>query len=126
MKLFTVCAAPALQQTKGVTIGADFRHRLRHPDSMSLRDLPSKSAMWIPGPLYESLPYLYVLGGILFIGGTLYIGTSAPGVALYAICGLISIVYGAYIFKVRHDARQRLDDTAYIKTLSSTDKRTFP
>jgi hypothetical protein len=73
----------------------------------------AKITMWLPAPLYESLPYLYVLGGILFIAGTLYIGTDAPGAALYFACGLISVVYGAYIFKVRLDARrnQALGDT---------------
>ena len=29
--------------------------------------------MWLPAPLYEILPYLYILGGTLFISGTLYI-----------------------------------------------------
>ena len=54
--------------------------------------------MWIPGPLYESLPYLYILGGVLFISGTLYIGVTAPGASLYIACGLISIVYGVVVF----------------------------
>lgn len=62
--------------------------------------------MWLPGPLYESLPYIYVLGGVLFISGTLYIGVSAPGSPLYIGCGLISIVYGAYIFKRRTESRR--------------------
>lgn len=61
--------------------------------------------MWIPTPVYEALPYLYVLGGVLFISGTLYIGLSAPGATLYIACGLISIVYGAYIFARRHAYR---------------------
>jgi len=61
--------------------------------------------MWLPTPIYESLPYLYVLGGVLFISGTLYIGLAAPGAALYIACGLISIVYGAYIFVKRHQYR---------------------
>ena len=62
--------------------------------------------MWLPAPLYESLPYLYVLGGVLFIAGTLYIGVNAVGAPLYVGCGLVSIVYGAYIFKVRSEARR--------------------
>ena len=44
--------------------------------------------MWIPGPLYESLPYLYILGGVLFISGTLYVGVTTPGGSLYVACGL--------------------------------------
>lgn len=54
--------------------------------------------MWIPGPLYESLPYLYILGGVIFISGTLYIGVTAPGASLYIACGLISIVAGLVVF----------------------------
>lgn len=63
--------------------------------------------MWLPGPVYEYLPYLYIVGGVLFISGTLYIGVMTNGAALYIACGLVSIVYGAYIFKKRQDARQR-------------------
>jgi hypothetical protein len=65
--------------------------------------------MWLPRPIYESLPYLYIVGGVLFISGTLYLGVGTNGAALYIACGLISIVYGAYIFKLRQDARQRSD-----------------
>jgi hypothetical protein len=65
----------------------------------------SKLAMWLPTPIYEALPYLYVLGGVLFIAGTLYIGITASGSTLYIACGLISIVYGAYIFAKRHAYR---------------------
>lgn len=61
--------------------------------------------MWLPTPVYEALPYLYVLGGVLFISGTLYIGVSAPGATLYIGCGLVSIVYGAFIFAKRHAHR---------------------
>ena len=59
--------------------------------------------MWIPGPLYESLPYLYILGGVLFISGTLYVGVTTPGGSLYVACGLICIVYGVVVF-VRRQA----------------------
>jgi hypothetical protein len=67
--------------------------------------------MWIPTPVYEALPYLYILGGVFFISGTLYIGVSAPGATLYISCGLISIVYGAVIFAKRHAYRNRSTGT---------------
>jgi hypothetical protein len=54
--------------------------------------------MWLPGPIYESLPYLYIIGGVLFISGTLYMGVTSSGAALYIACGLLSIVYVAYMF----------------------------
>jgi len=74
--------------------------------------------MWLPAPLYESLPYTYILIGILFMSGTLYIGVSAPGVTLYLACGLISTVYGAVVFVLRQTCRsaaQQIDmfETAY-------------
>ena len=56
--------------------------------------------MWIPTPIYEALPYAYILGGVLFITGTLYIGLTAPGAALYVACGLLSTLYGLFIFSV--------------------------
>ena len=59
--------------------------------------------MWLPGPLYESLPYLYILGGVLFISGTLYIGVTAPGASLYIACSVISLVYAVVVF-VRRQA----------------------
>ena len=62
--------------------------------------------MWLPAPIYESLPYLYVLSGILFISGTVYIELSAPGALLYLGCGIVSLVYGTCIFKLRVDARR--------------------
>lgn len=67
--------------------------------------------MWLPGPLYESLPYLYILGGVLFISGTLYIGVTATGATLYIACGLFSIVYGVVIFLKRQSARQQARDS---------------
>lgn len=67
--------------------------------------------MWIPTPIYESLPYACVLGGVLFISGTLYIGLSAPGAPLYTGCGLVSIVYGAYIVAKRRNHRQASQTT---------------
>ncbi len=62
--------------------------------------------MWIPGPIYESLPYLYIIGGVLFISGTIYIGLDTVAAPLYIACGLISIVYGAVVFSKRQARRQ--------------------
>ena len=69
-----------------------------------------RTAMWIPTPVYEALPYLYILGGVLFVSGTLYIGITAPGATLYIACGLISIVYGAVIFAKRQHYRNQSAD----------------
>jgi len=92
------------RKAEGVTTGKVLGALLMHP-AITMTRTAKKFAMWIPGPLYESLPYLYTLGGVLFISGTLYIGINTPGSPLYIGCGLVSIVYGAYVFKLRTEAR---------------------
>lgn len=67
----------------------------------------TNNAIWMPTPIYEALPYLYILGGVLFIAGTLYIGLSATGATLYIGCGLVSIVYGVFILSKRHAYRSQ-------------------
>ncbi len=62
--------------------------------------------MWLPAPLYESLPYAYVVGGVLFISGTLYIGFQSIFAPLYIGAGLLSIVYGIYIMARRMTSRR--------------------
>ena len=68
--------------------------------------------MWLPTPVYEALPYLYVLGGVLFISGTLYIGLQHPNAVLYIGCGLISIISGAFVFAKRQFYRQKSSKAA--------------
>lgn len=62
--------------------------------------------MWLPGPLYEALPYVYIVGGVLFIAGTVYLGLDASGAPLYISCGLISIMSGVFVFLRRQMARK--------------------
>jgi len=64
--------------------------------------------MWLPAAIYESLPYAYIIGGVLFISGTLYIGVDTARAPLYIACGLISIVYGVTIFSKRITHRRKL------------------
>jgi hypothetical protein len=62
--------------------------------------------MWIPTPIYEALPYLYILFGVLFFSGTAYIGLAAPGALVYICAGVFSTVYGAIIFAKRKMHRE--------------------
>lgn len=68
--------------------------------------------MWIPTPIYEALPYFYVVVGILFFSGTMYIGLSAPFAVLYLTSGVFSIAYGAMIFAKRAAHRQPPSDAS--------------
>jgi len=68
--------------------------------------------MWLPTPLYEALPYLYLLGGVMFISGTLYIGLQHPNAVLYLVCGLVSVISGIIVFGKRQFYRQKSSDSA--------------
>ena len=72
--------------------------------------------MWLPAPLYESLPYIYLLSGMSFIFGTLYIGVAAPGATLYFACGLISIVFGVVVFLLRQACRNAAEQIEMFET----------
>ncbi len=48
--------------------------------------------MWLPEPVYTSLPTLYAVMGVLFILGVFYVGLDAPNSAVYLGLGLASIV----------------------------------
>ncbi len=68
-------------------------------------------AVWLSGPIYNSLPYVYVLGGAIFWSGTRYIGITAPGAILYVACGLFSIVCGGVVFARRRATVDQVDNT---------------
>ena len=72
--------------------------------------------MWIPNPVYEALPYFYMLFGAVFIAGTFYIGFSAPGAMIYIGAGIFSGIYGAVIFARRQAFRRRSEPEVPIET----------
>ncbi len=63
--------------------------------------------MWLPTPVYESLPYLYVLVGLLFISGATYIGLETGESSLYLGTGAISVLSGVLVYVRRATARTR-------------------
>lgn len=71
--------------------------------------------MWLPTPLYESLPYAYVVVGILFISGATYIGLETGEASIYLGAGAISVLSGVLVYVRRLSARSnklRLDATS--------------
>ena len=62
--------------------------------------------MWLPTPVYESLPYAYVIGGTLFVSGGIYIGPGIQIAPMYVTLGVISILSGVLIFIKRRQARR--------------------
>lgn len=48
--------------------------------------------MWLPEPIYKSLPTLYGVMGILFIFGVMYVGVDTPMAPVYLGLGLVSLL----------------------------------
>jgi glucose dehydrogenase len=62
--------------------------------------------MWLPEPIYESLPYLYVVCGALILGGAIYVGIGTAGAPYYLLIGVLSILGGVVIYLRRTTARK--------------------
>ena len=63
--------------------------------------------MWLPTPVYESLPYVYVLVGLLFISGATYIGLETGESSFYLGTGTISVLSGVLVYVRRTTTRVR-------------------
>ena len=48
--------------------------------------------MWLPDPIYKSLPTFYAAMGACFIVGVFYVGLDAPMSPIYLGLGLVSIL----------------------------------
>jgi uncharacterized membrane protein HdeD (DUF308 family) len=65
--------------------------------------------MWLPTRIYESLPCAYVVGGLLFVAGAIYLGPGVSVSPLYLTLGIISIFSGILVFiKRRHVRNQNI------------------
>ena len=63
--------------------------------------------MWLPEPIYERLPHTYLVIGLLFIAGTLYIGLDAAMAEVYMGLGFVSLLSGFVVFLRRRTERAR-------------------
>lgn len=67
--------------------------------------------MWIPRPLYEALPYLYMVLGVALLGAAYFLASGPRSLLLAA--GAISLTLGLVLWMRRRDYRtsQREYDT---------------
>ena len=70
--------------------------------------------MHLPKPIYEALPYLYVLAGVMFIAGASYVSHWYTGAPVYTYFGVFCLVGGVAVwvrrFTFRRAARRQLPD----------------
>jgi hypothetical protein len=57
--------------------------------------------MWLPAPIYERLPILWIVLGLLFIAGGLYIGLEFSPALGYVTVGLACFFAGVAVTGLR-------------------------
>jgi hypothetical protein len=60
--------------------------------------------MWISRPIYESLPYLYLLAGALSLGASMYLNHGAWPTVCF-VTGVVCLVGGLVVLLKRRDYR---------------------
>ena len=62
--------------------------------------------MWLPKPLYDALPAIYVLVGVLFVAGAIYLGFVHDAAPVYAGVGAVCVLSGLLVRRLRERSRK--------------------
>ena len=65
--------------------------------------------MWLPTPIYERTPQLWLLMGVLFVVLGLYIGLAYKLTIFYLVLGVICVVRGLQVWRLRSNYRRALE-----------------
>ena len=68
--------------------------------------------MWLPTPIYERTPQLWLLTALLFVVLSLYIGFDYALTYFYLLLGIICAVRGAHILHMRRTFRRAAEHVA--------------
>ncbi len=60
--------------------------------------------MWVSKPIYESLPYFYLVAGVVFLGASMYVNHGHWPTICFAV-GLGCLVAGLVVLLKRRDYR---------------------
>lgn len=66
----------------------------------------SYQLMWLPTPIYERTPQLWLLMGILFVVLGLYIGFAYKLTVFYLVLGVFCVGRGVHIRRLRSNYRR--------------------
>jgi len=74
--------------------------------------------MWLPEPIYKSLPTAYAVIGVAFILGVLYVGPDAPLGRVYLSIGIVSILAAVTVawWRGKHKAERTKVDAEQPQT----------
>ena len=62
--------------------------------------------MWLPTPIYERTPQLWLLMGVLFVILGLYIGFAYKLTIFYLVLGVICVARGLHVWRLRSNYRR--------------------
>ena len=69
--------------------------------------------MWLPEPIYKSLPTVYAAMGACFIVGVFYLGFDAPMSPVYLALGLVSVIASVVVSIWRSRGSAKRSDTTH-------------
>ncbi len=61
--------------------------------------------MWLPKPIYEALPTIYMVIGMLFLAGAAYLGPAHEAAPAYGGIGFICLLSGFFVRARRQESR---------------------
>ena len=65
--------------------------------------------MWLPTPIYERLPHVLLLVGLVFMSTVMYLGLEHPQTPLYFGAGFFCCLWSLFIFELRLRHRKGSD-----------------
>jgi len=68
---------------------------------------PDSKAMWLPTAVYERVPQFWLLMGLFFVLGGLYLGPDHPVAFMYIVIGVLSTALGIAVALHRAKYRQK-------------------
>ena len=68
--------------------------------------------MWLPRPIYEKTPQLWLLMAVLFVVMALYIGLDYALTYFYLLLGIVCAVRGVHVLHLRKIYRRAKRDEA--------------
>jgi len=71
--------------------------------------------MWLPTPIYERTPLLWLLMALLFVVLGLYIGFGYKLTYFYVLLGVVCGVRGVQVWRMRLDFRRATPDAAQLE-----------
>ena len=63
--------------------------------------------MWLPKPLYEAIPYFYLVAGLLFVAGASLMMYWRSDSTLFIVFSIVCLASGIFVFLQRRKFRQK-------------------